>query len=206
MALLPVEADEADELYEPEEADESLWSDLPAQMRMIRPPTVATGRGLYRPRPQTQYVTQAQLQAALARVSAQERTNANAIRQVSSRVSTTAAAVNKEASDRKKETGKIRSNLSQTQQLSAILPFLTQPSSLSATGADVKDTAGNTAIPSGTQLLKDGSNTLSLLLPIFLLSSIGEGGSAAGGGLFGGGSDNFSLLFPLILIPLLTKR
>jgi hypothetical protein len=180
MALFPVEADEAYELYEADEADE-------AARRRWPPPRVATGQGLFRPRPQTQYVTQAQLQAALARVSAQERTNANAIRQIGSRVSTAAAAVSKETSDRKKETGKIKSNLSQTQQMAAILPLLTQPKS-------IKDTDVGSSL-TGQQVLVDGSNTLGLLLPMLLLTSVGDGG----GGLFGGSGDS-SMLMMLALV------
>src|SRR5262249_1429991 len=100
-----LEADEADEMYESDESDEAA--------RWTRP-RVASGQNLFRPRPTAQYVTQAQLETALARVGAQVRTNSAAIAQTGKRLGSTTDSVKK-----------VKSNLQQTQQLAALMPLLT---------------------------------------------------------------------------------
>lgn len=194
------EADEAlDEMFESDEAvDEAIDE---AARSWSRPrPKVASGKNLYSPRPQTQYVTQTQLQTAMAKVGAQVRTNSNAISQVGGRVSAAAATLKKESSDRKKDITAVKNNLSQTQQMAAILPLLTQPSHITTT-ADVLDAKNNTQIKSGTELLVDSGNTMNLLLPLLLLTSVGSdsGGTGTGGGLFGGGDNSSLLMLALVL-------
>lgn len=192
--LFGAEADEADELFEADEADEA-----DEAARRSRP-RVATGRGLTRQRPggTSQYVTQQQLETAIARVGAQIRTNSNAITQLGTRVSTAATALRRETTDRRNETTRLRSNLSQTQQLTAILPLLTQqpPGSVNIP-----------AIPAGgapaqtIQVTSAGTSTLSLLLPLLLFTGIGDSGGTGGtggGGLFGGGDS--SQLTTLVLV------
>ena len=71
--------------------------------------------------------------------------------------------------------------------MAAILPLLTQPKS-------IKDTDVGSSL-TGQQVLVDGSNTLGLLLPMLLLTSVGDGG----GGLFGGSGDS-SMLMMLALV------
>src|SRR5260370_12742667 len=141
-------------------------------------PKVASGQNLYAPRPQTQYVTQAQLQTALAKVGAQVRTNSSAISQVGGRVAAASATLNKESADRKKDITTVKNNLSQTHQMTAILPLLTQPKHITV-GGDVQDVNGTTQIMSGTEVLVDGSNSISLLLPLLLLTSSGDGGGGS---------------------------
>jgi hypothetical protein len=190
---LPFELDEAEDLTEadPGELDE-------AAPRTWSRPRVASGQNLNRQRPTGQYVTQAQLEAAVAKVGAQIRTNSNAINQLGTRVATAAATVKKESTDRKKDVSTLKSNLSQTQQMSAILPLLSQPRSVNVTGLAAD------GIPDNTKVLVDGSNTLALLLPMLLLTGIGGGPSADGstpssGGLFGGGDNSSMMMLALIL-------
>ncbi len=188
------EADEADEGYE---ADEMYEADEAARRWPPHPrPKLATGQNLFRPRPTAQYVTQAQLETALARVGSQIRTNSTAISQLGTRAAAATAAVKKETTDRRKDTEKIKNSLSQTQQLAAILPLLSQPKTLPYPPAASGGTDANLV---GQTLLVDGSNTLNLLLPLLLLTSVGDGG-AGGGGLFGGtGSDNTMMMLVLVL-------
>jgi hypothetical protein len=198
MPYSAFETDEAiDEMFEADEADES---DEAAPRRPWTRPRVATGQNLFRPRPETQYVTQAQLQAAMSRVGAQVRTNSTAITQLNTRVAAATATVKKETTDRKKDVTALRSNLSQTQQMSAILPLLSQPRSVTVTGL------GADGIPDNTKVLVDGSNTLALLLPMLLMAGIGggsgtdsTGGTSGGGGLFGGGDNNSMMMLAMIL-------
>jgi hypothetical protein len=196
-----VESDEAyDEMFE---SDEAVDESDEAARSWSRPqrPKVASGKNLYSPRPQSQYVTQAQLQTALAKVGSQVRTNSNAISQFGSRLTGATATLKKESVDRKKDINAVRSNLSQTQQMTAILPLLTQPQS-------IPDTDTGSAL-SGQNVLVAGNNNLSLLLPLLLLTSIGDGSSTSsgGGGLFGGsGGDNSTMLMLALVLGLGSKN
>jgi len=198
------EADEAlDEMFEADEADEADEAAPPWKRRAPRP-SVATGRGLYRPRPTTQYVTQAQLETALAKVGGQIRTNSSAISTLNNRVAGASAVAKKEAADRKKDTTALKNNLSQTQQMAAIMPLLTQPQHITVSET-IDDDNGNPQIPSNTELLVNGNNTTSLLLPLLLMSSVGGGDSSSGGGIFGGGGDNSTLMMLALVLGLGNK-
>lgn len=136
---------EADEAYDEawDEAYDEAWDEgyeeaaRPPPRRVPSPRPVPTaGRGsAYRPRPApgtTQApVTQAQLQAALARVSSQISTNSTAIKTLDGRMrSVTAeqgrlsAALRKESADRKKDIDKLRGDLQSTTQLIALVSLL----------------------------------------------------------------------------------
>lgn len=190
-----LEADEADEMFEADEADEA----DEAARRTWKRPKVASGQGLSRPRTEGgTFATKAYVDSALARTAAQIRTNSSAINQLGGRVAAAAATVKKEASDRKKDLSGVRSSLSQTQQISAILPLLSQPQSVSVNGL------GADGIPDGTKVLVGGSNTLALLLPMMLMTGIGtgttsDGNQAQSGGLFGGGDNNSMMMLAMIL-------
>jgi hypothetical protein len=137
-------------------------------------------------------VTEAQLQAAVDKLDGKINTLSNGMKTIETRVAGVASeqgrmglALRKESADRKKETEGLRRELKQTREMSAILPLLSQPSS----------------IP-----LLDGQNkqvidSLSSLLPFLLLSSSGGDGSSSGsnsGGMFGG--DNSSMLMIALLL------
>jgi hypothetical protein len=197
MPLSAIEADEADELFEADEGfGESDESDEAARRpgRFGRPPQVASGRNLFKPRPQSQYVTQTQLETALAKVGAQVKTNSTAITQLSGRISSTSDLIKKETSERKKDVTGLKNNLNQTQQIAAILPLLTPPNSVAVHGLSAD------GIPDNTKVLVDSGNTLNLLLPMLLLTGQGNGGGTSGG-LFGGG-DNTSLMTLALILAL----
>ena len=160
------------------------------------PPRTAPGTGLATPRPAgtTQFVTQGQLQTALAKVGAQIKTNSDAIKTVSDRVSTQADLLGKEVIARKKKTDELEKGLRQTRELTAILPLLSRPKSV-----QLADTAivGQGPAP---KALVDSDDTLSFILPLMLLGGSGSGG---GGGMFGGGGsggdDNSMMMLVLAL-------
>jgi hypothetical protein len=190
-----------DEMFEVDEGvDEG--SDEAARSWSRPRPKTASGRNLYSPRPQTQYVTQAQLQTALAKVGSQVRTNSNAISQVGGRLAAATAAMKKESGDRKKDLTAVKNNLSQTQQMAAILPLLTQPGHITTSQPVMDSTGTTTIINSGTELLVGSDSNTNLLLPMLLLTSVGDGSSGSGGGgLFGGGGgDGNSSLLMLALV------
>jgi hypothetical protein len=189
------EADEAlDEMFESDEAIDEALDEAARSWSRPRAPKTANGRGLYTPRPQTQFVTQAQLQTLAAKVGAQIRTTTSAINQIHGRAAAAAASAKKEAIDRKKDMASVKNNLSQTQQMAAIMPLLTQPKSLPVAGTD--------GIPKDTKVLIDSGSTTSLLLPLLLMTSVGGDSSGSGGGLFGGGSDNSTLLMLALVLGL----
>src|ERR1044072_218571 len=165
------------------------------------PPPPAPGTGLATTiRPNTQFVTQTQLQTALAKVGAQIKTNSDAIKTVSDRVGTQADLLSKEVVARKKKTDELEKGLRQTRELTAILPLLSRPQSVQLQGAAV---VGNP--PVGPKALVDSDDTLSTILPLMLLGGGSGGSGGGGGGMFGGGGDDNSMMM-LVLALSLGKR
>lgn len=193
LDAMDYDEDDVFEVFEDDEEDEDL-AERRRRRRPRRRSAPRTARGKYSGirRPSSRYVTQIQLQTALAKVSTDVRTNGVAIKKVNGRVNTLsseqgrqAAALKKEIKERKDENAKLKNNI----QMATLLPLLTKKS-LSATTA--ADTVGGVPVPAGTRLATEGDG-LSSLLPILLLS--GSGGS---GGL-GGGDDSNMLLLVLAL-------
>lgn len=124
------------EAYEPGEDlleydGEDLTEDYGEARRPFRPIGVPRASTAYKPRPSANSVTQAQLQAALARVSQQINTNSKAIKLVDGRARTVSAeqarvtaGLRKEMADRKKAILDVRKDLQSTREVTAILPLL----------------------------------------------------------------------------------
>lgn len=100
--------------------------------KSMKPIAPGPAKSAYQPRPSTSNVTQAQLQAALARVSQQISTNSSAIKAIDTRVRSATAeaeragiAARKEGADRKKEILAVRKDLQSTREMAAMLPLLT---------------------------------------------------------------------------------
>jgi len=166
------------------EYSEASWGEALPPRRGPTPVRTAPRQSAYAPRPTgtSNPVTQAQLQAALARVSSQITVNSNAIRTVDNRlrgataeVGRQGSALRKEISDRKKVTDGIRREMQSTRELGAVVGLL------AAQGG----TLGSVA-------------PLALLLPpeTLGLSSASADSSATGGSLFGGSSG----LVPIVAI------
>ncbi|HEY0779121.1 MAG TPA: hypothetical protein VGD56_14215 [Gemmatirosa sp.] len=129
----PYGLNEVDEMDENDEQDESAFSEAArrnggAQRTPVR---TAPRQTAYRPRPNNDFVTQAQLQAALARVSSQVATNSAAIKTVDSRVRGVAAeqtritaALRKEVAERKTQEDLIRKDIQATKELAVLLPLI----------------------------------------------------------------------------------
>ena len=186
------------EALEDYEADEADIMERRRGARYRTPVRTAPGTGLFQMRPQAQYVTQTQLQAALARVGAQIKTNADAIKTLNARVATVSAdvaaaatALKKEVADRKKETDTLKRDLRQTREMAGIIPLLLQPHSVTTTS----DVGG---IQKGTRVMTDSGDSLSAVLPLLLLGGLGTGGGS-GSGSGDGGSDSSMLLLALLL-------
>lgn len=175
------ESDDLDTLTELLEDvdDESYEEATPlSRLRQFRRPAprTATGNNLFQARP-TQYVTQVQLDAAMKRVGAQIKTNSDAVRTLNSRVAADAAAIQKEAINRKQDLAKLRSNV----QMTALLPLLIKPASVGPTSAE--DKIGGIDVPQGTKVLVESKDKLSALLPLLLMGGLGgsDGKSSSGG-------------------------
>jgi hypothetical protein len=113
---------------EPEDfEDESLYSEARRRRRRAPPPVKpASGAPAFRPRPSgpSGPVTQAQLEAALARVRQQVTANATAIKTIDGRVRTVIADNNRLQAAAKRDTDKLRADLKTTQTLSALIPLI----------------------------------------------------------------------------------
>jgi hypothetical protein len=135
MSFAVSELDEADEAYDEtmDESDEAYDEALPRiPRRPARPPVqTAPRQSAYRPRPDNNFVSQAQLQAALTRVSGQIATNSTAIKTLDGRVRGVSTeqvrlttAMRKEVADRKKEEEGLRKELQSTRELAVLLPLI----------------------------------------------------------------------------------
>ena len=130
-----------------------------------------------RPAPGTpQYVTQAQLEAALARSDGKIKTVADGVTQINTRLNGLAVAAKREAEERKKTLDSQNKDLNQKLQLMAMLPMLMTPPSV-----PVIDTNNNVLLPN---VLVPDPSSLNKLLPLLLVTGMG------GTGGFGGGSDS----------------
>ncbi len=165
------------DLFEDLESDESDESDLMERSRRGRrfrkAPRTAGGSSPYRPPSQGNYVTQTQLQSALAGVAKEVKMNSEAIKAVNARVATVDkdivslnAGMKKEAAKQSKEMAKLKNNI----QMAMLLPMMMQPTPVTVTQNDC-------GIPIGTKLATAGDN-LSLMLPLLMLG--GMGGVGAG--------------------------
>jgi hypothetical protein len=133
------ELDETDEAFDEafDESDEAY--DEAAPRRGVLPPPVRTAprQSAFRPRPNNNFVTQAQLQAALARVSSQIATNSTALktldgrlRGVTSEQARMTMALRKEIADRKKDAEVMRKEIQSAKELAVILPLIAKDNPL----------------------------------------------------------------------------
>jgi hypothetical protein len=144
-------------------------------------------------------VTQAQLEAALARVDGKIKTVADGVSTISSRINGLAAAAKKEADVRKKSTDNTSKDLNSKLQMLALLPLLVQPPTATLTpGAGTTLTGPNGNLATAQVALQD-SSTLDAILPLLLVSGMGTGTGSSGGFGFGDGSDGGMLLLALAL-------
>lgn len=114
------------------ELDDAFEADLSEKAAPKRP----SPQSSYKPRPNTgmpQGVTQAQLEAALARVDGKIKTVADGVSTISSRINSLAGAAKKEAETRKKTTDNTSKDLNSKLQMLALLPLLVQPSTATLT-------------------------------------------------------------------------
>ena len=142
-----------------------------------------------RPAPGTpQYVTQAQLEAALARSDSKINTVADGVTTISARVNAASTAARRETEERKKAVDSQGKDLNQKMQLLAMLPVLLTPKTI-----NVRDADGTTI---DTVLAPDDSS-LNKLLPLLLVTGMGTtGGFGASGD---GSGDNSMMMMALVL-------
>jgi hypothetical protein len=132
-------------------------------------------------------VTQTQLQTALAKVSADVKTNGDAIKTVNARLNTLSseqaqqvATLRRESAERKKADAAIRADQKKIRELAVLQVLLQKPPTLDVTrdGGQVTDVT-----------LKQSNDSL---LPILLMGGLGGDSS-------GGGSDNSMMMMALLL-------
>jgi hypothetical protein len=155
-----------------------------------RPPNTPS----FRPRPAPnapQYVTQTQLEAALARSDAKIKTVADGVTTISARVNAVSTATRKEVDERRKALDTTSKDLNQKLQLMAMLPVLTSPTTV----GPFKDGEGNT-IPA---VVVPDSGSLNKLLPLLLVTGLGGSGGFGGGGSETGGGDNGLMMMAMVL-------
>src|SRR4029453_15283991 len=112
--------EDIDESEEPIEADEER-----ARFRPFRP-KVPSGKGLFRGRPESRYVTQIQLQSALTRVGGQIKATADATKTLSTRVNTLGTDVSKV----RKDVAAVRKEASSGRMMSMLPMLMMKPPAL----------------------------------------------------------------------------
>jgi hypothetical protein len=147
----------------------------------------------FKPRPAAgtpQYVTQAQLEAALARSDAKVKTVADGVSTISARVNAVTSATRKEADERKKALDTTNKDLNQKMQLMAMLPVLITPKTKTVLDID--------GVTQDEVVVADDSS-LNKLLPLLLMTGMG---SAGGFGTSGDGSadgGNSMMMMAMVL-------
>lgn len=178
---------------------EFLAEDDEARRRGTRRRPVRTGRGgtYARQRPTSRYVTQAQLQSALAKVSKDVKANAVGIKTVGARVDAVkadqekqTALLKKETTERRRESAKLRNSV----QMGALLPILTTKT--------ITVEPGQTIPVKETTKLVVAPDTLGLLLPMMLFGDgFGGGGGSGSDGSGGyGGDNNMSMMLTVLAL------
>jgi hypothetical protein len=148
------------------------------------------GGGYSQPRPTGQFVTQTQLQAALARVAKDVSTNAEATKTVNTRVAQVATRQDKDGTAIKKDVVGLRGDVKNARDMS-LFTLLLQPA----------PTAALTKNPDGTVTdVKLNQNTS--MLPLMLILMMGMGDSSKGEGK--SGSDD--MMLPLMLIMMMQQQ
>lgn len=186
------ESDESDELFESDESDE--FSER-RRKRGGRPPRITPGRtgrgtGLFKPRPgggNGKYVTQAQLEAGLARTGKQIAANSEAIKKVAAQANKINSELGAATTRLEKQSAELKKEVKKQAETSLLLTLLQKPPALKTTPVTIRhpDPADSTkTIESkvvGTIEYEKQSN----LLPLVLM--MGSGGM--------GGGDNSNMLF-----------
>lgn len=179
--LEDIESDEADEMFENDEAAPrrgrgNRWGKVPtARKGNPVPQRVAQG-----------YATKADLQATAQRLDARIATNSKAIATVDGRVRAVEgesakirAALKKELHERKLATDALKKGLDDQRQLALLLALLSTQ---------------DTVVMNGQNVVVDNGDQFSKLLPIMLMTGGLGGSSTGGGGLFGGDGGNLGTL------------
>jgi hypothetical protein len=183
------ENDESDESYD-ESSDEATRS----SRRGGRPPRINPGRtgrgtGLFRPRPvnNNKYVTQAQLEAGLARVGKQIGANSEAIKKVAAQSNKINSELGSATTRLDKQVGELKKEVKKQAETSLLLTLLQKPPALKPTTQSVTgvDALGNNV--KVDVVTKVEYEKQSNLLPLMLMMS--------SGGLGGGSGDSSNMLF-----------
>jgi len=168
---------DASYLDSPDLADAEAWPDYGdyGEARKKTPPSVkgASGASTYKKPPPSGgggSVTQAQLEAALARVREQITANATAIKTIDGRVRTVISDTQKLQAMSKKDVDKLRADLRNTQTLSALIPLLANGTPyenvaplLHLVNSDVLGTSGQSSSSSSSgSILGNNSNLIAI--------------------------------------------
>jgi hypothetical protein len=163
----------------------------------------------FRPRPSPSapaYVTQTQLEAALARSDGKIKVVADGVSTINARVASLHAASKKEADERKKSVDTQSKDLNQKLQMLALLPMLVQAPSFTTPsvkiGAVVHPLVDSNNIPIQSVSGPDTS-TMDMLLPLLMMSGMGGTGGLSLGG--DSSSDGGSMMM-LALVLAMSKK
>lgn len=182
---------ESDELFESDESDEAYDESDEAVRRpqRINPGRTGRGTGLFRPRPvnTNKYVTQAQLEAGLARVGKQISANSEAIKKVASQANKINSELGAATTKLNKQVGDLKKEVKQQAETNLLLTLLNKPPAIKPTTQSLSGTNAQGNPVTVDVVTKVEYEKQSNLLPLVLLTSQG--------GLGGGDGSNSNMLF-----------
>lgn len=188
---------ESDELFESDESDEFAERQRPGsrQPPRINPGRTGRGTGLFRPRPAggtgptggtANFVTQAQLEAGLARVGTQISANSEAIKNVASQANKINSELGAATARLDKHTAELKKEVKKQAETSLLLTLLQKPPALKTTPQKIEYIDHANTKKEVEVVGKIDYGPQSNLLPLVLLSG--------SGGLGGGDSSNMLFL------------
>jgi hypothetical protein len=166
-----------------------------------RPIPKPSSKPSFQKRTPPSYVTQVQLEAALARVDGKIKTVVDGMSSVNSRLNSLTSTIKKENEDRKKDVEAQKRDVNQKVQMLALLPLLTPRPTFTIPAVitpGTATTAASFATGASTTIQADSGGTLNALLPLLLISGIG-GSGGLGGGTDSGMDSSMLLVLALVL-------
>lgn len=192
-------AEDLDSFLDNLEFDESDERSRRGGRRNQQPLRTPSPQSSFQPRPSQNYVTQAQLQAAVKTLDGKITTLASNVKTLETRTNSVAAeqdrvaaSLRKEIEERKKGSEGIRRDLQQTKTLSVLLPFMTQKvQELPLLDKDGRETGK-------VKVLTQPDDSMRTMLPFLLLMGGGTSSETSGGGGLMG--DNTMMLMMAVML------
>jgi len=166
-------------------------------------PSKTGQQSYYSPR-NGQYVSQQQLQAALAKIRQDVQKTSATVGTVNKRIDSTQNTVKAQgvAIDKtQKQLKSARADFQNLSQTAMLMPLLTLPKATAPLTGNLTASDGSIAVPAGTSIdISTGNNTTLLLLMMMMMSSSTSTSSSTNGSTNSGGMDQMTMLLLVLAL------